>query len=119
MITLTKISELPSGQTISPLSGTISITGLATPVGNSTGTNKLYVDGAIGTIVNQEIPSGTINGSTTAFTLAHTPVAGSVALYLAGARQWNNTSGDYTISGTTITFAIAPTVGPLLADYRY
>lgn len=73
----------------------------------------------LGTIVNEEIPTGTINGSNVTFTLANTPLAGSLALYLAGARQWNNGSGDYTLSGATITFANAPTVGALLADYRY
>lgn len=70
------------------------------------------------TDVWSETPSGTIDGSNVTFTLAHTPTAGSVALYLNGARQ--KVTDDYTISGTTITFISAPLTGSnLLADYVY
>ena len=67
--------------------------------------------------VDDETPSGTINGSTTVFTLANTPVAGTVKVYLNGLRQKVTT--DYTISGATITYLSAPLTGDILtADYR-
>ncbi len=60
-----------------------------------------------------------VAGSGTAFTLAHVPTSGSVALYGNGQRL---TVGiDYTISGITITI-IAPatySTGAVLADYTY
>jgi hypothetical protein len=69
--------------------------------------------------VDNEVPSGTINGSNTAFTLANTPIAGSVKLYLNGVRQEAGAGNDYTISGATITMLDAPLAGDkLLADYR-
>ncbi len=69
---------------------------------------------------DEEIPTGTINGSNVTFTLAHTPSPGaSLQLFLAGLMQWQNASGDYTLSGSTITFLAAPTTGPLLAFYRF
>jgi len=71
-------------------------------------------------IVDLETPSGTINGSNTSFTLANTPITGSVHLYKNG--QLLSPTTDYTISGSTITMVIAPTSTPhldkLLAYYR-
>ena len=58
---------------------------------------------------DEEIPSGTINGSNVTFTLAHTPSPlASLILSLAGLVQWQNGSGDYTLSGTTITASPSP-----------
>lgn len=72
-----------------------------------------------GTSVVEETPSGTIDGINVTFTLAHTPTAGTVRLFLNGARQQAG-GGDYTISGATITFNSAPPTGSiLLADYQY
>lgn len=69
--------------------------------------------------VDDETPSGSINGSNVTFTLADTPVAGSVKLYLNGLRQKVGAGNDYTISGTTITYLTAPLTGDVLtADYR-
>ena len=58
-----------------------------------------------------EVPSGTINGSNTNFTLSSTPFdpQDAVQVYLDGLKQKNGT--DFTISGTTITFATAPAIG--------
>ena len=53
--------------------------------------------------VDKEIPSGSINGSNTAFTLANTPVVGSEHVYLNGVLQESGAGNDYTISGTAIT----------------
>ena len=53
-----------------------------------------------------EEPSGTRNGSNTAFTLAATPVNASLMLYLNGILQLSGT--DYTLSGAAITMTGAP-----------
>lgn len=69
--------------------------------------------------VYSEVPSGTINGSNTSFSLANTPIAGTVRLYLNGLRQRAGAGNDYTISGATITMLTAPLSGEYLeADYR-
>jgi len=94
-------------------SGTIGTTAITwTQIGLSSGlTNANFVDG--------ETPSGSINGSNVTFTIANTPVTGSVKLYLNGVRQNAGAGNDYTISGSTITMATAPLTGEvLLADYR-
>lgn len=56
-------------------------------------------------IVN-ETPSGNVNGTNAAFTLANTPVAGKVQVFENGMLQ--HETDDYTISGATITFVAAP-----------
>lgn len=58
-----------------------------------------------------ETPSGTVNGSNTVFTLAATPSAG-VLVFKNGLLQIEGT--DYTISGATITFTVAPAGGSTL-----
>ncbi len=64
-------------------------------------------------IVN-ETPSGTVNGSNAAFALANTPVSGKVQVYRNGLLQIEGGSEDYTISGGTITFVVAPSTGSKL-----
>lgn len=59
-------------------------------------------------VVVNEIPSGLINSSNVTFTIANTPVTGTVAVYLNGLLQAPGAGLDYTISGTTITFVKAP-----------
>mgnify|MGYP001463521441 CR=1 FL=1 len=70
-------------------------------------------------IVDDETPTGTINSSNTVFTIKKAPnPVSSLKVYLNGARQ--RVSEDYTFSGTTITFTIAPPTGSiLLVDYRH
>lgn len=60
--------------------------------------------------VYNETPSGSINGSNTAFTLANTPTAGTVRLILNGLELLAG-SNDYSISGTSITMTTAPLTG--------
>lgn len=68
-------------------------------------------------IIENEVPTGSVNDVNTNFTLANTPIAGSVKVFLNGLRMKPTT--DYTVSGTTITFLIAPTTGDtILCDYR-
>lgn len=69
--------------------------------------------------VTRETPSGTINGSNTAFTLANTPVAGSEMVFLNGVLQEPGAGNDYTISGASITMLTAPLTGEkLVVTYR-
>jgi hypothetical protein len=67
----------------------------------------------------QEAPSGTPNGILVTFTLSNTPVSNaSVKIYLDGTIQYQGS--DYTISGATITFAVAPAANQSLwSDYVY
>ncbi len=65
-----------------------------------------------------EVPSGTVDGTNTTYTLAHTATSDSLQLFWNGVRQYPTT--DYTISGATITMTYAPASGSYpLADYRY
>ena len=64
--------------------------------------------------VDKEIPSGAINGSNTAYTLANTPVAGSERVYLNGMLIESGAGNDYTISGVNITLLSAPLTGEKL-----
>lgn len=63
-------------------------------------------------IVKRETPSGAINGANVSFTLANTPVVGSEEVFLNWVLQtvWD----DYTISGSTITYAVAPVAWDVL-----
>lgn len=74
--------------------------------------------GSAGNEAVNEVPSGTIDGNNKDFTLANTPTAGTLKLYVNGARQMP--TSDYTLAGNTITFVLAPDVNSnLLADYKY
>lgn len=64
--------------------------------------------------VFNEAPSGSINGSNTAFTLANTPTANTVTVYLNGILQVPGVGNDYTISGNTITMLSAPETGDVV-----
>lgn len=76
--------------------------------------------GASINFADNETPSGTINGSNQTFTLANTPTAGSVKVYLNGILQDAGAGNDYTISGSTITYLTAPISGDKIrANYRY
>jgi hypothetical protein len=69
--------------------------------------------------VDDEVPSGSINGSNTAFSLASTPASGSLKLYLNGLRLKVGSGNDFTLSGSTITMTTAPLTGErITADYR-
>jgi hypothetical protein len=64
-------------------------------------------------LVTRETPSGTINGSTTSFTLANTPISGTEMVYQNGLLQ-DAGGQDYSISTNTITFVTAPVTGDKL-----
>lgn len=73
-----------------------------------------------GTFSDNETPSGTINGSTTAFTLAHTPSpAASLTCFENGIEQIAG-GADFTLATATITYGVAPPTGTTLrCSYRY
>ena len=102
------------------LSGS-SLSVLTTPPGASDSFLADYIvnDGSSVTpteqFVDDETPFGAIDGSNVTFTLAETPVTGSVKLYRNGLRQ--DPSADYSISGGTITMSIAPQSGDWFTAY--
>jgi len=69
-------------------------------------------------IIDDETPTGTIDGSNQSFTIKHSPSpVSSLKVYMNGARM--RITEDYTFSGKTITFVTAPPIGSiLLTDYR-
>lgn len=73
-----------------------------------------------GTFADAEVPSGTINGSTTVFTLAHTPSpAASLTCFENGVEQRAGGS-DFTLATATITYGVAPPTGTtLICNYRF
>lgn len=88
----------------------------ATALGAAT---KQYVDAQDnGTLVQNEVPGGSINGSNTAFTTASTFVTGSLRVYLNGQRLIGG-GADYTEGTQAFTMAYAPVTGDLLIiDYN-
>lgn len=79
-------------------------------------TAKMITDLAAssGTPVENEV----VSGSGTTWTLASTPMSGSVKVWGAGVRLTPGAGNDYTISGATITTASSYSAGALLSDYR-
>lgn len=73
-----------------------------------------------GSFADNEVPSGTINGSTIAFTLLHTP-SPTASLHCLKNGQLNYAAGaDYTLATATITFVTAPITGTVITcDYRF
>ena len=69
-------------------------------------------------IVDDETPSGTVNGTNKEFTITHIPSpATSLKVYVNGQRT--KLTDDYTFSGQTVTFVTAPpTNSIILCDYR-
>jgi len=69
--------------------------------------------------IDNETPSGLIDGVNTLFELSVMPVPGSEHLYLNGLLQDSGMDLDYTITGRFINFNIAPPIGSIiLCSYR-
>jgi hypothetical protein len=65
----------------------------------------------------RETPTGTMNGTNKTFTLSFTPITGSLNLFL---NIIQIASVDYTLSGNTITFTVAPKATDLMmAQYSH
>jgi len=65
-------------------------------------------------MIDNEVPTGTINGSNTTFTLVNTPKSGTVKVWIDGVRFG---PASYSISGTTLTVDVAP-VTTIVVDYQ-
>lgn len=108
----TGITSIGSG--IATWLGTPSSANLAAAVTDETGTGALVF---AGTFVEGEVPSGTMNSSNTIFTIANTPISGSLKVYWGGQKLRVNVG--YTLSGTTLTLTNPPDSGDTLeVDYR-
>ena len=90
----------------------VHVDGSSGPCGGAGTTNASFLDG--------DSPSGMVNGTNTTFTLSQAPSPStSLSLYRNGIMQ--KAGQDFTLSGSTVTFAPAntPQVGDtLLASYR-
>lgn len=108
------ITQAGSDQTVLP-------NGVAEFIYDSLLTRWVPSGGSGGTSFNQKMEtlSGTVNGSNVTFVLSQTPLDNlSVMVFKNGLLQEYTT--DYTISGTTITFVVAPaTASTLRAWYLY
>ena len=72
-------------------------------------------DGSAG--ANTTVDNEVVSGSATTFTLANTPVAGTVKVYAIGQRLTLTT--DYSIVGAVITTVSSWSAGQILADYEF
>ncbi len=72
------------------------------------------IDVVTETDIKLENESANCNGATTVFTLDFTPVANSIQVFLNGLIQEKGSGKDYTHSGTSITFVVAPLTGDIL-----
>lgn len=71
------------------------------------------------TMVRNETPGGSLNGSNTAFTTASVYADGSLKVYLNGVRQRSGASNDYTETSSGFTMNTAPESDDvLLVDYE-
>jgi len=77
-------------------------------------TTKTSSDAVADTDIKFENESANCNGVTTVFTIDSSPIANSVQVYLNGLLQEEGSGKDYTISGTSITFATAPETNDIL-----
>jgi hypothetical protein len=64
-----------------------------------------------------EVVTGTPNGTLTDFTIAQSPITGTLRVFVNGIRQ--KVTDDYTFTGTTISFVSAPlTDSKIQVDYK-
>ncbi|MCK9569724.1 hypothetical protein M0R72_12345 [Candidatus Pacearchaeota archaeon] len=73
-------------------------------------------NGAWHYFVENETPTGTVNGSNKTFVLAHTPISGSLHLVVDGIELY--ATDDYTLLTATLTMVSAPELR-IRASYRY
>jgi len=80
----------------------------------TTASGMQWSDVTLSEMIVSEVPTGDINGSNVTYTLANTPLANTDMVYLNGLLQERGVGDDYTISGDTITFVVAPATGDIL-----
>jgi len=108
----TNITGIVATNVINAPSGNIASTTIQAAI------NELDTEKAgLTSFITRETPSGLINSSNTVYTLANLPIVGSECGFKNGLLQ--DEGDDYTISGATVTFAVAPTTGSkLVFNYR-
>lgn len=81
------------------------------------GSNSSWADPALSAVanVNNETPSGTMNGVNLTFTLANTPLTNTLKLFHN--RTLLKLTEDYSISGATITLVDAPIANDMLVAF--
>lgn len=115
-IALLSSGVIPAGE-FPALTGDVTTTAgsLVTTINNTSGSGfTKYTD-----FVENETPSGAVNGSNASYTLAHSPAnvyggVSSLQLMLNGDVLENSATGDYTISGPNITMNFFPLAGDKL-----
>ena len=87
---------------------------------STSGVPSCSADAAGPNFADNEVPTGTINGSTIAFTLAHTPSPALSLNCFANGIQQRAAGADFTLATATITYGTAPPTGTtLVCSYRY
>jgi hypothetical protein len=119
----TKISDLTAA-TNGDLSLTTSLLPVVITEDAIDGTKKLPIGELIKFVMSRlawnEVPSGTVNGVNTSFTLAAAPLSARLLLFRSGLLMRPGAGNDYVLVGSTITFATAPETGEnILAFYHY
>ena len=79
-------------------------------------TGRILVD-VVGGGGNTFVVNEVVSGSGTSWTLANTPIVGTVALYANGQRL--TPTVDYSITGAVITTVDSWSAGTILADYQH
>lgn len=110
-----------SGISIST-AGVISAAGAVGPTGPAGPTGPTGATGPAATLATPivgEIPTGTINGVNSTFTLANTPNMSYPLTVWLGGQHLFTANGDFAIAGNTLTFTgiIPPTGANLNVDY--
>lgn len=113
-------TALLTGNTLTVNSGaTLNVAGTLQLGGTSVTATAAELNG-VGVIVTREVPTGAVDGSNAAFTLASTPISGSEMVFLNGLLMDVGGGNDYTISSAVITFNTAPTSGSKVrVSYRH
>lgn len=83
-----------------------------------TGKFDYYVAASV--FIDNEIPSGTVNGANDTFNLAHIPNPATSLQFFINGMLMSAGGEDYTLVGLTITTVTAPPTGSILKVwYRY
>lgn len=87
---------------------------------STAGVVSCSADAAGPNFADNETPTGSINGSNTSFTLAHTPSPALSLNCFSNGVQQRAGGADFTLATATITYGVAPPTGTtLVCSYRY
>ena len=95
--------------------GNNQIKNVGAPVDDNDAVRKTDLDAvSSGSSVFRELPSGTINGTNTSFSLNNEPNIGTEQVFLNGSLLNVGANSDYVIADDTITFTVAPIAGDVI-----